>query len=454
MMPGLPLADLTLLRPLWLLALPLLALIWWRTAQPPRPDGWEGVIDAHLRPHVLVPTGGRTTRPMRFAATVALALVVVALAGPALSGRSDVAFSDDAARAVLIDLSGEVDSAALRPKLLALLQQMPAGQTALIAYAEEPYLIAPPTTDAATLRLLAPELAPEIMPLPGQRPDRALRLAQTLLARSGAAQRDVLWLSTSPATQTTAAPALVALAEQGARVHLLHAAPSVAPDVLDAIRRSGGRALPLRADHADLREILSAWQAPPTLARSGRDAATPRELGPWLLAFALPLAALALRPGALLALLILPVLLPANPSHASEPDARWLAVEHYRAGRYAEAATALEPFDDPDSLYNRGTALARLERLPEALAILDAALALRPDDEDIRHNRDLVRALLTPPPDTTPPPPAQGNAQQEARQLAEQWQRRVPDDPAGLLRQKLRLEHERRQRGEGDQSWR
>ena len=38
-------------------------------------------------------------------------------------------------------------------------------------------------------------------------------------------------------------------------------------------------------------------------------------------------------------------------------------------------------------------------------------------------------------------------AEQRERRLANQaWLRRIPDDPGGLLRAKLRLEHERRQR--------
>lgn len=462
MTSGLTFDGLTLLRPLWLLALPLVALVWWRVPRTPRADGWDAVIDPHLRPHVLVGRPGRRT-PARLAATLALIFSVLALTGPALPGRSDIAFRADVARVVLIDLSGEGDTAALRLKLLALLQQMPPGQTALIAYAEEPYLVAPPTTDSATLRLLAPELAPEIMPLPGQRPDRALRLAQAVLERSGAAQRELLWLNAAPTPQPTIVPALNALADQGVRVHLLHAQQSIAPDIHAALARTGGRALALKEDSSDLQEILAVWQAQHAHARADRAGATPRDFGPWLVALALPLAAFVLRPGILLLLLILPALLPHGAAYAADVDPRWQAVEHYRSGRYAEAAAVLEPFDDPDSLYNRGTALARLQRLPEALAILDAALALRPADDDIRHNRDLVRALLNPPPDTPPPPPSQappsppppqGNPQHEARQLADQWLRRVPDDPGSLLRHKLRIEHERRQRGEGDRSWR
>ena len=50
--------------------------------------------------------------------------------------------------------------------------------------------------------------------------------------------------------------------------------------------------------------------------------------------------------------------------------------------------------------------------------------------------------------------PAEARAEtpeERERRLANQaWLRRIPDDPGGLLRAKLRLEHERRQRQGSD----
>ena len=51
-------------------------------------------------------------------------------------------------------------------------------------------------------------------------------------------------------------------------------------------------------------------------------------------------------------------------------------------------------------------------------------------------------------PAPSPAPPANETPQQRERRLAnEAWLRRVPDDPGSLLREKFRLEHERRQLG-------
>jgi Ca-activated chloride channel family protein len=142
-------------------------------------------------------------------------------------------------------------------------------------------------------------------------------------------------------------------------------------------------------------------------------------------------------------------------------DARWQAAARYRAGRFAEAATALAGLADADAHYNRGNALARSGDLRGALAAYEEALALRPEDADAMHNRDLVRDLLhqagrpderngngqTPPPGRhkPPPPPAPNTHEHEADAHAGQLVRRIPDEQAGLVQRKLALEHQRRQ---------
>jgi Ca-activated chloride channel homolog len=75
-------------------------------------------------------------------------------------------------------------------------------------------------------------------------------------------------------------------------------------------------------------------------------------------------------------------------------DPRRRAYADLEAGSYRDAAKLLAPFDDPESEYNRGNALARSGQLQAALAAYDAALKQDPADKDIRHNRDLVERAL------------------------------------------------------------
>jgi Ca-activated chloride channel family protein len=76
----------------------------------------------------------------------------------------------------------------------------------------------------------------------------------------------------------------------------------------------------------------------------------------------------------------------------SEP--RRKAYAELRAGDYAAAARDFAAFDDSDSHYNRGNALARSGDLQQALRAYDAALEHDPHNQDAQHNRDLVAQAL------------------------------------------------------------
>jgi Ca-activated chloride channel family protein len=145
-----------------------------------------------------------------------------------------------------------------------------------------------------------------------------------------------------------------------------------------------------------------------------------REEGPWLLLLLLPLAALAFRRGYLAVALI--VVLPPPPAQAMEwqelwlrqnqraaqamdqgrhqqaaelfTDPQWQASAHYRAGEYDKAIEKLEGIETTDALYNKGNALAKSQRLEEALQAYDQALELDPSNGDAKHNRKLVEQQL------------------------------------------------------------
>lgn len=478
MTPGL----LSLARPWWLLGLPLLALLCWRLwrAADDGATSWRSAIDNHLLPHLLV---GAAPPRWRLSALACGGLIaLLALAGPVL----DVAPVPAATRVLVLDLSPQMTPVRLervRLKLLSLLRALPDGQTALIVYAGEPYLVVPPTTDAATIALFVPDLEREAVPVPGNRPAPALRMASGVLKRNAATVRDVLWISAGGAEAGVpdAMPA-------GIRLNILQAGTDGSQILENAARQSGGTMVQMRADDSDVLRLSAALSGDGGLNTARAIEHSGTDIGYWLLPLLLPLAALGFRRG-VLALLIAPVMLAAGllprpaialglplpaplanywawrqleagqPAAAAErfADPRWQAAAYYRAGRFELAASLLEGQKDADSHYNRGNALAWQGRLTDALAAYEAALRLRPGDADIVFNRDLVRRLLNQGGGAGRPPPPAGSqvnpAAQEAARVAEQWLRRVPDRPGTLLRRKLQLEHQRRQAGIADRSW-
>ncbi|MFM8355378.1 MAG: VWA domain-containing protein [Gammaproteobacteria bacterium] len=195
-------------------------------------------------------------------------------------------------------------------------------------------------------------------------------------------------------------------------------------------------------------------------------------------------------------------------STPAPPDAPPSPAEPRSPEAQAPQRTTEGEGDTATRAYNRGNALAQAGRYADAVQAYDAALAAAPDDADARFNRDLVSRILeqqaedqrrkdpgqdgaegeqqqgqgdtnedptaqsgtqhTDPEQQAPEDPNRTDAEQadgeqspEARAMTEnaeqrtdpdaleQWLRRVPDDPAGLLRRKFQHEtNQRLRRGE------
>jgi Ca-activated chloride channel family protein len=82
-----------------------------------------------------------------------------------------------------------------RFKLEDLLKRFVEGDTALIAYAGEAFVISPLTHDPATIAALLPGLRPNIMPVPGSRAEHAFSLAANLLSRSKSGSGHIIWIT-------------------------------------------------------------------------------------------------------------------------------------------------------------------------------------------------------------------------------------------------------------------
>lgn len=468
------LAALSFARPWWLLAVPSLALLLWQLwkREASGRAAWLQVADAHLLPYLLTAGTPQARRRGLVMLAGGLFLATLALAGPSLEQQTNDLYRRDTTRVLVLDLSPQMEAAPVdmervRRKILALLRAMPEGQTALLIYAGEPYLVTPPTTDVETIARFAPELATGIVPVAGNRPERAMGMAAKILDRSGSAQRDVVWIT---AGQTGVSP------PAAARLSILHVATAADPALAAAASHGRGRYVTLTADDSDVRQLVAALSANDDgIAAVLKGEGNGVDVGYWLLLPLLPLAALGFRRG-LLALLLMPwlyagLLLSPPPALAGDDaDPRWRAVTAYRAGQFEQAAALLQGVDDADSRYNRGNALARQGRLADALSAYEAALQRRPDDKDILFNRDLVQRLLNPQASSGPQaqnesasqaaplkPPAgsaaASAADQEAAQLTEQWLRQVPDEPGSLLRRKLLAEQRRRLAGTGAAPW-
>ncbi len=444
-------------RPLWLwVFLVLIALLWIQSRHVRNSRSWQAVCDPQLLPHILAGTPGRERRwPLVVTGFVGV-LAILALAGPAWKQLEQPVFRDQSALVIALDLSRSMDAEDIKPsrlgrarlKVIDILKQRSEGQTALIVYAAEPFVVSPLTDDADTIVAMVPTLSTSLMPSQGSRADLALVKAMQLLQQAGVPHGDIL-LVTDGIDSDRLEGVVSKLTRKGDRLSILGVGtvegapiatgsggflkdrdgsiviPKLDEQDLRAIAlQGGGNYRTLSTDDRDIERLmsqLSPGQLDVGKQQAGFKADIWQEEGPWLLLLVIPFAALTFRRGYLMVLLLLFLPMPGSayalgwsdlwqrtdqqaarvfeegkPDKAAGmfEDPQWRAAAYYRAGDYQQSLQALEGLNTPDAWYNKGNALARLGRLDEAINAYNMALDLDPNHEDARYNRDQVRKLL------------------------------------------------------------
>ncbi len=562
-----------LLRPWWLLLLiPLAGSMWLLLNKRNDSGSWRAVIDARLLPFVLS-SGGQNLRGWgRWIFGCVALLAIIALAGPTWEKLPQPVYHKETALVIALDLSRSMDAADLKPsrltrarhKIADILNLRQEGQTALVVYAADAFAVTPLTSDVDTILALLPDLDTGLMPAQGTRADRAVKLAMELFTNSSIARGDVLLVSDGLSDLEIQRVETLLGEKPGHRLSVLAVGTREGGPVplksggflkdgdgaivitrmleenLRRIAQSGGGVYAaISADDIDINTL--AYMMDSSIddreARlSDRSTDIWRELGPWLLLFALPLAALGFRRGLIWIVPFYLVVLPPdaqaldwqtlwrnNDQRASQLFERgehaaaaelfdnpgWQASSKYRAGDYAAALEAWQQLDGEDATYNRANTLARLERYEDALATYQRLLAQNPAHLDARFNKEALEEWLKnqqqqqgeqakeqqqseagegqagdsqqanekeqnqadsgdPGQQQAPQPEQPGEQEQQmtedealaeldqkmTQQAAEQWLRKIPDDPGGLLRRKFIYQY--RQRGGVDteaQSW-
>lgn len=278
------------LRPGWLALLPLAvaaAILLARRAG--RLGAWEGVLDAPMLAAMrqlgrVVP--GR--RALSIAPAALIALLGIALAGPASERRQTESYRNLDAVVLVLDLSPSVvESGRLFDMLTAarlLAEAAGTRQTAVVIYAGEAYVAAPLSSDARALMGTLALLDGETMPIGGSRPEAGLALARQMLAEAHILAADVVLIGDGGAVGAEALAETKALL--GAGAHLSTLALGADGAALDALSQSGGGVAGTIDQPFAVARQLS--ERPVTrLARTGFAVLVVEDLGRWLLLLAL-----------------------------------------------------------------------------------------------------------------------------------------------------------------------
>ena len=172
------LRDLHFIHAAWLWLLLLIPLMWglygWQRQQ--RGSGqWEQLIDPALRPFVLQGKAGKLSWIALALMSVTLAIAVLAMAGPSWEKQEIPVFRNQQALVIAMDFSASMQAEDAKPdrltlarfKLLDLFKARPDGQTGLVVFAGDAFVVSPLTDDVETIQEQIKNLSPALMPASG-----------------------------------------------------------------------------------------------------------------------------------------------------------------------------------------------------------------------------------------------------------------------------------------------
>ncbi len=239
------LPEIALLRPLFLLALPLLAAAgWWWHRRRAMAGAWQRVAAPALLKAMAalgwVPP--RSGRAQIWLAVCVAALIALALSGPALERRDATSFRNLDGVILVIDASQGMASDPRWPQIQAMAQiavaslgTRPAGA---IVYAGDAYLVSGMTMDHAELGQTLLLIDGDTVPDPGARPERGLRMALEVMEQGALLSGDVILLGGGAGLGAEALAAAGGLAARNLRVSAV--APGTPGPELAALARLGG----------------------------------------------------------------------------------------------------------------------------------------------------------------------------------------------------------------------
>lgn len=198
------------IRPWWFLAIiPAVFIFILLIRYNHSSNTWIKHCDKHLLEHVVV---GNKLGKKRFIIPsfflLMWALATFALAGPAWTYQDVPVYEKSMPRVIALDVSDSMDTTDVSPsrlqrakyKILDLLKEIREGQTGMIVFSSEPFVVSPLTTDAKTISNLVPVLKTDIVPVQGHDIAKALTKSAELIKQAGFNEGEIILITDSKPT--------------------------------------------------------------------------------------------------------------------------------------------------------------------------------------------------------------------------------------------------------------
>jgi Ca-activated chloride channel family protein len=192
------------IRPAWLWALLAVVIVYaLKLKFGKNQNVWQQIIPEHLYQKMIVVKGLARSNKFIHLSAAAMLVGILAIAGPTWEKLPQAVYQTQMGKVILIDMSMSMRATDLSPdrltrarfKAIDLINEVKEGETGLVAYAGDAFVVSPLTDDVNNLKTLIPVLAPEIMPTQGSVALSGLLQAAELLGNAGYQQGQIYWIT-------------------------------------------------------------------------------------------------------------------------------------------------------------------------------------------------------------------------------------------------------------------
>ncbi|MBE6444936.1 MAG: VWA domain-containing protein [Alphaproteobacteria bacterium] len=410
------------LRPWWL----LLALVplWWlfkSFKSGTNKSSWEKIVDARLLKYLLVKGSSKQRQITSWLAGIGMLFAIVAVAGPSWVKEEIPALEAENPLMIALNLSSDMQEKDVTPsrlnrakfKIKDIVSSLKNSQIGFMVYSGEPFIISPFSDDGQIISNLLSAISYNIMPINGDRIDRAIDLAVSSFAASGYIKGEIL-LITSDAGQgleqaiTSAKKALA----NGYKTNVFVINSQNVEKLKMISDAGGGKYIQLSGDDNDVSEIIGLVDKPSSDFKQSKNwQSVWLDYGYYLLFVPLLCCLYFFRKG----ILVIGFLFWTTSANASFflndnqeglmafnnsdfatasqkfKDSEWKGASDYRQGNFETAYKEFAKKSDVRSLYNQGNALAKGGKIDEAIAKYEEVLKVDDKHEDAKFNLEYLK---------------------------------------------------------------
>lgn len=389
----------------------------------PSKSAWVKVCDKRLLDFLLIKGSSKQRKFILQTALWGFLGAIIALAGPSWKKIEVPNLTPENPLMLILNVSTAMENRALSPDLLTrakfkmddLLKILQGQQVGLIVYTNEPFLISPITDDGKIISNLLPEIATNIMPLNGERLDRAIDLAVKKMQDAGYKNGNIVVFSADAGQNFSGVLKAVEKAKKAGFATSCLAISAKNVEQLELISKAGdGIYSQFSANDSDVQKIATmvGKGLNQELKKAENKRSTWLDYGYYMIIIPLLCCLYFFRKGVICGIILLAMAGNAqagfffndnqeglkafkaeNYTKAAEKfkDAKWKASSLYKAGNYESAYQQFSLENTETAKYNQANALAKGGKTDEAIAKYEEILKDNSEHEDAKFNLEYLK---------------------------------------------------------------